>query len=349
MTTHALRLAFLIPGTYDQPGQSAAAALEDSIRLFRIGEDLGYDLATHRVRHFERALTGVFPFLGAVARETSRIRIGTATVPIANEHPIRLAEDAATVDLLSGRRLELGIGAGHGGRLLPASFAAAYEQDGPIGTPRTDLVLRRFLDAIEGAQLGPVVSGEFALQFARVDEGLRVHPRVEGFRRRLWYGTGSRTSTVRAGELGLGIQLANFGRELDGRVVVGDAGPSQALEIEAYIDAWEQHADAHGRAARGRVAVSRVVVPVPEGRRPHWIDRAVPDAQAFARGGGIFGSVAEVVDRLGSDAALARAREYNEATLLFIVPFYLGADETEELLATLATEVAPQLGWSAEG
>ncbi|WP_394553691.1 LLM class flavin-dependent oxidoreductase [Agromyces sp. MMS24-JH15] len=344
MPIHPLRLGFLIPGTYDRKGETPSVALEDSLRLFRLGEDLGYDLAAHRVRHFERALTGVFPFLAAAARETSRISLGTATVPIANEDPVRLAEDAATVDLLSGGRLELGLGAGHGGRLLPASFAAAYEQDGPFGPPRTDRVLRRFLRAVEGEELAPLASGEFSLQFAQPHEGLRVHPHVESLRRRIWYGTGSRTSTVRAGELGLGLQLANFGRDLNGGVLAGAAGPAQVPDVEAYIDAWERQPARSGRPARGRVAVSRVVLPTPDGRPHFWRD-VVPDAEAFARGGGILGSVAQVSDALNADEAILRAREWSETTLLLIVPFHLSTPATEDLLEVLATDVAPALGW----
>lgn len=342
---HPLRLGFLIPGNYDRPGENPAAALEESIELSKFGEKLGYDLAAHRVRHFERALTGVFPYLGAVARETSRIRLGTATVPIANESPIRLAEDAATADLLSGGRIELGVGAGHGGRLLPLAFAQAYEQEEPIGPPRTDRVLRRFLRALEGAQMAQRAAGEFDLQFARPEEGLRVHPHVESLRWRVSYGTGSRTSTIRAGELGLGLQLANFGRDLRGQLIPGEAGPAQIPEIEQYIEAWAQQPGTPGRPARGKITVSRIAIPYETNRQRARLSRIVGDQAAFERAGGFFGPPSLIADRLGRDPAITMAREYNEATLLVIIPFYLGSEETRELLAVLANTVVPQLGW----
>jgi probable F420-dependent oxidoreductase len=50
--------------------------------------------------------------LGHVAAVTSRIRIGTAVIPLFNRDPLSLAKQAATVDCLSGGRLELGLGAG---------------------------------------------------------------------------------------------------------------------------------------------------------------------------------------------------------------------------------------------
>jgi alkanesulfonate monooxygenase SsuD/methylene tetrahydromethanopterin reductase-like flavin-dependent oxidoreductase (luciferase family) len=51
-------------------------------------------------------------FGAALAQATSRIRIGTAILIAALRHPRHVAEEAAIVDLVSGGRLELGIGAG---------------------------------------------------------------------------------------------------------------------------------------------------------------------------------------------------------------------------------------------
>jgi probable F420-dependent oxidoreductase len=50
--------------------------------------------------------------LGFAAAVTSRVRLGTAVIPLFNRDPLSLAKQAATVDCLSGGRLELGLGAG---------------------------------------------------------------------------------------------------------------------------------------------------------------------------------------------------------------------------------------------
>ncbi|HUZ76279.1 MAG TPA: LLM class flavin-dependent oxidoreductase, partial [Chloroflexota bacterium] len=71
----------------------------------RMAEDLGYAVLL-APDHFAPFLSPM-PALAAAAQVTSRIRLGTLVINQAWRHPAVLAKEAATVDLLSGGRLEL--------------------------------------------------------------------------------------------------------------------------------------------------------------------------------------------------------------------------------------------------
>src|SRR5262249_45707735 len=53
-------------------------------------------------------------FLGAASQRTSRIRLGHGIIQLPTNHPIRVAERVATLDLVSSGRVELGLGEGQG-------------------------------------------------------------------------------------------------------------------------------------------------------------------------------------------------------------------------------------------
>jgi natural product biosynthesis luciferase-like monooxygenase protein len=76
-------------------------------------EDLGFDSIWIGEHHFCRYICPAPQIIaGAIAQRTKRMRIGTAIALLPHHDPIRLAEDYALVDLISGGRLDLGVGRG---------------------------------------------------------------------------------------------------------------------------------------------------------------------------------------------------------------------------------------------
>lgn len=76
-------------------------------------EELGFDSIWLGEHHFCRYICPAPQIVaGAIAQRTRKMRIGTAIVLLPHHDPIRLAEDYALVDLISGGRLDLGVGRG---------------------------------------------------------------------------------------------------------------------------------------------------------------------------------------------------------------------------------------------
>jgi len=78
-------------------------------------ESLGFDSVWLPEHHFSNyAMMGnPLTFAAAVSQRTQTMRIGTAVVLLPFQHPLRVAEDAALVDSISGGRLMLGVGRGY--------------------------------------------------------------------------------------------------------------------------------------------------------------------------------------------------------------------------------------------
>ena len=91
--------------------------LQESLRQIELADQLGYDYAWEVEHHFlEEYSHSSAPevFLGAASQRTSRIRLGHGIIQLSTNHPIRVAERVATLDLVSGGRVELGLGEGQG-------------------------------------------------------------------------------------------------------------------------------------------------------------------------------------------------------------------------------------------
>jgi probable F420-dependent oxidoreductase len=94
--------------------QTYAQSYRETLELVRLAEALGFDSAWVSEHH--GASDGYYPsllvMLAAFAEATNHIRLGTGVILTPFHDPLRLAEDVATVDQLSGGRLTVGLGLG---------------------------------------------------------------------------------------------------------------------------------------------------------------------------------------------------------------------------------------------
>jgi probable F420-dependent oxidoreductase len=129
-------------------------------------ESLGYSVLTVP-DHLAEQLAPI-PALVAAAAVTTRLRLGTFVLNNDLRHPVLVAREAATADLLSDGRFELGLGAGH--------TQAEYEQSG-LGFDPAEVRVQRLAEAL--AVITGLLGGEavtFAGRHYRVTEHA-VHPR----------------------------------------------------------------------------------------------------------------------------------------------------------------------------
>jgi len=121
----------------ESPGRTHAERYAEMFDLIALADELGFDVAWLAELHFGGAfslLSSPLMAVPAIAQRTRRIRIGTAVTLLPLHHPLSCAEQAATADLLSGGRLEFGVGRGsiptqfHGFRVPVAENRARFDE-----------------------------------------------------------------------------------------------------------------------------------------------------------------------------------------------------------------------------
>src|SRR5437868_129346 len=97
------------------PGRSDAEILKEEVDQMVRSEDLGYDSIWLTEHHYADYGLSSAPsvLLATVAARTTRIQLAIAVYVIPFHHPLRLAEETAALDILSGGRLTVGIGRGN--------------------------------------------------------------------------------------------------------------------------------------------------------------------------------------------------------------------------------------------
>lgn len=307
---------------------------EETLALFVAADQLGYDVGWVAQHHFKGPdgfLPSPFPFLAALAERTERLRLGTSIVVLPLETPVRVAEDAAVVDLLSGGRLELGIGSGGD----PGDFQA-FGVDVATRHERTTAGLNILKRAFWGEPLG--------------DRGQRLQPQAPTLVNRMWLSALSPLGAEYAAQNGVGLLLS--------RAAWGQAEATDKVQLpvaETYLAAWD------GQAASPRIGLSRGVYVAADKRTAlaelgqdvlrateRMIKRGhVPPGLSLEgycnRMHIAYGHPEEVAVSLAADQVLPHAADL----ILQFDPVFPPLDRAIQMLEQIATKVAPALGWRA--
>ncbi len=326
------KLGFLTIGLFDRddPGPGHQTTLE----IIELGERLGFDSAWVRHRHLQYGISSPVAVLAAAAQRTSRIELGTAVIPLGWENPLRLAEDLATVDILSGGRLNPGMSVGP-----PMRFDDVKEALYPDTADREDFSHERV------ARLLRFVAGEPAASFSGT-EGFeqfsdRVQPHSPGLRGRMWYGAGSLASARWAGEHGMNLLTSSVVKAEESE----DFAAVQLSQILAFRAA-------HPLGDAARVSQGLVVIPTDSAtaaqrakyaayvaaRTPRTARPVGPARMMFARD--LLGPSGQIAESLYAHAAF---REVTEVA--FALPFTFEHADYVQILTDMAGTLGPALGW----
>ncbi len=95
--------------------QTTSQVLHDSLEQVEFADRLGLDEVWLGEHSFSRhgLLSGFFSYVGNVVARTQKVRIGTAVIVLPLHNPVLVAEEIAMLDVLSGGRMEIGIGSGY--------------------------------------------------------------------------------------------------------------------------------------------------------------------------------------------------------------------------------------------
>jgi alkanesulfonate monooxygenase SsuD/methylene tetrahydromethanopterin reductase-like flavin-dependent oxidoreductase (luciferase family) len=326
------KLGFLTIGSFDR--DDPRAGHETTLEVVALGEQLGFDSAWFRHRHLQYGISSPVAVLAAASQRTSRIALGTAVIPLGWENPLRLAEDLATVDILSGGRLNPGVSVGP-----PMRWADVRDALYPDTADVEDFTYERVLRLLR------FVAGEKASDF-RGTVGIeefsdRVEPHSPGLRERMWYGGASVRSARWAGRNGMNFLSSNVVR---------------AEESENFEDIQRSHIETflahHSDRAAARVSQGLVVIPTDsatpeqrakyaayaEARTPRTATPQGPARMMFAVD--LVGTADEIAERLYANPGFRLVRE-----VVFALPFSFAHDDYVQILTDIATKLGPALGW----
>jgi len=326
-----------------RPGETDwTRAYDETVRLAVEAERLGFSSVWTTEHHFvdDGYMPSLLVVSAALAQATSRIELGTGVILAPMHHPLRLAEDAATVQLLSHGRLVLGLGLGWSGVEF-AGFGADLSQRGRAmdeilqilpqawsGEPFTHAGALYDLPtlAVRPAPSTPIPvliggSAEPAIRrAARLADGLFSNASADGFIEQVGWVL---DECARVGRDPASLRFIHYSVLLP--------GTSREAALARYRDAvWAMHwkyGDMEASASR----------PLPPSAPPEF---RRPDEALLKHGAGFAGTPDQLVE------ALLGIRQQAGVPVEFVARSYLsliGYEEQVELMQELAEGVAPHV------
>ena len=192
----------LMPDTPTAKAIGAQQRLAEILAAAKLAEEAGLDVFAVGEHHrLDMAISATPVVLAAIAAVTRRIRLASAVTILSTADPVRVFEDFATVDLLSGGRAEVIAGRGIFTESFPlfgydlADYDALFEE-------KLDLLLK--------LNVADRVTWQGRFRTPLNDSPIPPRPAQA---LPIWIGTGGTPeSVVRAGVLGLPLSLANISR-----------------------------------------------------------------------------------------------------------------------------------------
>lgn len=334
------KLGFLTIGLFDPA--DPAAGHESTLQVIELGERLGFDSVWLRHRHLQFGISSPIAIMAAASQRTSRIQLGTAVTPMGWENPLRLAEDLATVDLLSSGRINPGLSVGE-----PMHYDTVKHELYPHTAEQEDFSYARV------DRLARLIAGEPVREFSGkqgvVEEfSNRVEPHSAGLRDRLWYGAASRKSAVWAGANGFNLLTSSV------MFAESEETPSFADVQRSQIRAFREAAKAStGTRLPARVSQGLVVIPTDSAtaqqrkkyqryvdeRTPRTLTPQGPKGMLFAPD--LIGTSEQIAEQLHAHAGFQEVDE-----VAFALPFSFANEDYVQILTDIATTLGPALGWT---
>lgn len=196
-------LGDLVPDPFTGQPIRASQRLEEIILAAKLADEAGLDVFGVGEHHrLDFAVSSPPVVLAAIARETKRIRLTSATTVLSTVDPVRLFEDFATLDLVSHGRAEIMAGRG--------AFIESFPLFG-FQTDDYDRLFAEHMDLLLKANETATVSF-WSGRFRPPLRDAQIAPRPVQERIPIWIGVGgSPESAERAGKLGVGMVIAILG------------------------------------------------------------------------------------------------------------------------------------------